>query len=235
MALDGVAAKRTKSESQPRRASSLESLLIVIGSGAYAEGWRNFTRTTADGAHSPADPRTNGVDHLSAVWPIAGALGRLQDMAIGQLVPARVPGVVSSFLAAVGCICCVISSDDIVSMSNDFGLDTLLDLDGTLAEQGGGYWIAIAAWRVPVTAKAPAGVRYSLTLHGPDGRRLLGYDNAHATTPSGKFTFSGKRLPYDHKHRHQGDRGVPYAFSSAYQLLTDFFSEADIVLKQETI
>jgi len=44
--------------------------------------------------------------------------------------------------------------------------------------------------------------------------------------------FSGRRLEYDHVHRHAKDKGVPYEFSDAGQLLTDFFEEVDKVLKE---
>jgi hypothetical protein len=53
-----------------------------------------------------------------------------------------------------------------------------------------GYWIKIEAWEVKVTAAIPHGVRYSLTLHAPSGKRLLGYDNAHAVKSKGK-KFTG--------------------------------------------
>lgn len=78
----------------------------------------------------------------------------------------------------------------------------------------------------------PHGVRYSLTLHEPYGGRILGYDNAHAVKPPGKFKYAGTRLPYDHRHRHVSDKGVPYAFRDAYQLLSDFFTEVDRVLQE---
>ena len=77
----------------------------------------------------------------------------------------------------------------------------------------------------------PHGIRYSLTLHDRHGRRILGYDNAHATKPA-KKGFAGRRLEYDHRHRHAKDKGVPYTFESAYQLLADFFCEVDRVLKE---
>lgn len=72
----------------------------------------------------------------------------------------------------------------------------------------------------------------SLTLHEPDGRRILGYDNAHAVKPPKKFKYAGRRLTYDHKHRHESDKGVPYQFQDAQQLLIDFFNEVDRVLKE---
>ncbi len=77
----------------------------------------------------------------------------------------------------------------------------------------------------------PHGIRYALTLHEPYGRRILGYDNAHTVKQPKKFKYAGQRLAYDHKHRHVSDQGVPYAFVSANQLLSDFFTEVDAVLK----
>jgi hypothetical protein len=111
------------------------------------------------------------------------------------------------------------------------GLDTLLDLHGEILIQDGGYWIKIEAWAVEPTEAVPHGVRYSLTLHDPSGARVLGYDNAHAPKPP-KRGFMGRRLEYDHVHRHARDRGVPYEFSDAGQLLMDFFEEVDRVLKE---
>jgi len=57
------------------------------------------------------------------------------------------------------------------------------------------------------------------------------WSNSHAVKPP-KKGFGGRRLEYDHVHRHAKGKGVPYAFSSAGQLLTDFFSEVDQVLKE---
>lgn len=114
----------------------------------------------------------------------------------------------------------------------DTGIATLIDLHDQIIDQGNGYWIKIEAWRVEPSAFAPHGIRYSLTLHEPYGKRILGYDNAHAVKPPKKFKFAGTRLPYDHKHRHVSDKGVPYAFQDAYQLLSDFFKEVDQVLQE---
>lgn len=68
-------------------------------------------------------------------------------------------------------------------MHGDPVIETLLDLDGSILEQGGGYWIKIDAARIPGSPEVPHGIRYSLTLHEPYGRRILGYDNAHAVKP----------------------------------------------------
>lgn len=117
-------------------------------------------------------------------------------------------------------------------MSVDHGLETLLDLNGYVVEQDGGYWIKVEAWQVTPSMVIPHGIRYSLTLHDRYGKRLMGYDNSHAVKPPKKFKFVGQRLPYDHKHRHPVDRGVPYEFVDAQQLLTDFFAEVDHILKE---
>lgn len=85
---------------------------------------------------------------------------------------------------------------------------------------------------MPPDKNVPHGIRYSLTLHEPYGKRILGYDNAHAIKPPKKFKYAGSRLPYDHKHRSISDKGVPYEFLGAYQLLADFFNEVDRVMQE---
>lgn len=117
-------------------------------------------------------------------------------------------------------------------MQADNDIDTLIDLDGSIVQQEHGYWVEIHAWRVDSTVLIPHGVRYSLTLHEKSGKRVMGYDNAHAVKPSGRFKYAGQVLPYDHKHRHISDKGAPYEFKDAYQLLRDFFADVDRVLKE---
>jgi hypothetical protein len=114
----------------------------------------------------------------------------------------------------------------------DPGVATLLELDGSILDQGNGYWINIKARMVFVTRHIPHGIRYSLTLHEPYGNRILGYDNAHAVKPPKKFKYAGQIFAYDHKHRHASDKGVPYGFKDAHQLLADFFADVDRVLAQ---
>ena len=74
--------------------------------------------------------------------------------------------------------------------------------------------------------------RSSLTLHEPYGKRILGYDNAHAVKPPRRLRYSGLRIAYNHRHRHADDEGVPYEFRDAHQLLSDFFEEVDQMLKE---
>ena len=108
---------------------------------------------------------------------------------------------------------------------------TLLDLHGQIFDQEFGYWLKIEAWEVEPSKNIPHGIRYALTLHAPSGKRILGYDNAHAMKVKGN-KYSGQRLPFDHKHRHIADQGVPYEFKDAHQLLSDFFAEVDSVLNE---
>lgn len=45
----------------------------------------------------------------------------------------------------------------------DEDLERLLDLDGFLAEVGGGFWVKMVARRVPPDAGRPHGISYTLT------------------------------------------------------------------------
>src|ERR1700676_3269856 len=63
----------------------------------------------------------------------------------------------------------------------DLTLDVLLDLDGQVlvVDPEGGHWVRFVVTRVSASPEKPHGLDYSLTLHGPDGERLVGFDNAH--------------------------------------------------------
>jgi hypothetical protein len=113
----------------------------------------------------------------------------------------------------------------------DMDVETLLDLDGSILDQGDGYWIKIEARRVKPAPGIPHGIAYSLTLHEPYGTRILGFDNAHAVKPPKKFKYAG-HITHDHRHRHPRDRGVPYEYTTAHQLLEDFFAAVDRALEE---
>lgn len=115
----------------------------------------------------------------------------------------------------------------------DKDVEPLLDLDGSILDQGNGYWIKIEARRVRPTPGVPHGIAYSLTLHDRYGTRVLGFDNAHAVKPRGRFKYAGRILGHDHVHRRPRDQGVPYGYSSALRLLEDFFAAVDRVLELE--
>jgi hypothetical protein len=80
--------------------------------------------------------------------------------------------------------------------------------------------------RVEPTPERPHGLRYSFTLHDPDGARLLGFDNAHRVKARGS-RFRSPGLWADHWHSRVGDRGRPYRFVDAETLIEDFFNEVE--------
>jgi hypothetical protein len=127
------------------------------------------------------------------------------------------------------------SPEDTGQPGRDTGLDYLLGLDGEIQVQNDeGYWVKFEVSRVVATPERPHGIRYSLTLHDPDGNRLMGFDNAHGgMKPAGsKFKNVGRKFAFDHLHRHATDEGVLYEFDSAYKLVEDFYIEVDRVLKE---
>jgi hypothetical protein len=76
----------------------------------------------------------------------------------------------------------------------DATLAYLLDLDGEEIIYDGGYVARFTVKRIAVTPEKPHGVSYSLTFHAADGRRLMGYDNAHGVPHrGGRFIRGGRR------------------------------------------
>ncbi|MYH31522.1 MAG: hypothetical protein F4137_22410 [Acidobacteria bacterium] len=118
--------------------------------------------------------------------------------------------------------------------SLDPSLDTLLDLDGQVlvVDAQGGHWVRFRAKRVPPTPERPHGIDYSLTLHGPDGQRLIGYDNAHVVRPT-PGPSGRRRSRHDHRHRH--GRVRPYAYEDAATLLADFWRDVHAVLTERGV
>lgn len=116
-------------------------------------------------------------------------------------------------------------------MKRDTGLDYLLDLAGELIVHDDGTWIKIEARLLDQPTKGcPHGIKYSLTLHDRDGRRLLGFDNAHEIGAGKHSFYVGRRVEFDHKH--SDEKVVPYQFQSAEQLLLDFFASVDRFLSE---
>jgi hypothetical protein len=105
----------------------------------------------------------------------------------------------------------------------------LLDLDGVVfvVDPRGGHWVRFVVTQVPVSASKPHGLDYSLTLHGPGGERLVGFDNAHLPEQERK----GSAL--DHWHR--GDRTRSYDYRDAVTLIDDFWRAVDAVLKERGV
>ena len=69
------------------------------------------------------------------------------------------------------------------------------------------------AWSVPKTNKTPEGYKYSLVYIDPQGKRILGYDNAE-----------GKG-----HHRHWGKKEETVSFGSIEELTKKFLSEVQSV------
>lgn len=105
-------------------------------------------------------------------------------------------------------------------------LGVLLGLDGQIlvVDSQGGHWIRFVVTRVPASPQKPHGIDYSLTLHGPDGERLVGFDNAH---PVGR---QKRGAPQDHRHRLRTIRA--YDYRDAATLLVDFWTTVDVVLRE---
>jgi hypothetical protein len=81
--------------------------------------------------------------------------------------------------------------------------------------------------RVPVSPQKPHGIDYSLTLHGRDGERLAGFDNAHRV---GRQKRGG---PQDHRHRLRTAR--PHEYRDAAILLADFWTTVDAILREKGV
>jgi Family of unknown function (DUF6516) len=109
-----------------------------------------------------------------------------------------------------------------------------LAFDGRVHHLEKGYWLKFEIGRVEPGPERPHGLRYSFTLHDPEGYRLVGFDNAHGVAPLGS-RFRQASGKHDHWHRTQDDPGRPYIFTSADQLLADFFAEVARVLKEHGI
>jgi hypothetical protein len=116
-----------------------------------------------------------------------------------------------------------------VRAGDEHTLEFLLAFDGRIHLLDQGYWLKFEIKRGESTAERPHGLRYSFTLHDPDGRRLVGFDNAH-TVPATGSRFNERPAAADHWHRTENDEGRPYAFIDAETLVQDFFREVRRVL-----
>ena len=113
-------------------------------------------------------------------------------------------------------------------------LEYLLAFDGRRHWYEGGYFAKFEIRRVPADMTRPHGLKYSFTLHAPDGSRLIGFDNAHAIPPRGSRLK--KRPPaVDHWHRTVADAGRRYAFKDAETLVDDFFDEIERILTERGV
>jgi len=61
----------------------------------------------------------------------------------------------------------------------DYELEVLLDLHGHEFDFAKNFVVKYEVRRVTATKGRPSGIKYSLTLHDPKGKRIYGIDNAH--------------------------------------------------------
>ena len=99
----------------------------------------------------------------------------------------------------------------------------LLSLDGFEFRLASGYAVKIEARIVIATTRRPHGVKYSLTLHDPDGQRIYGMDNAHGVR---------RRVEYDHRHVYGRHGVVGYRYRGPAELLMDFYQEVERILAE---
>ena len=121
-----------------------------------------------------------------------------------------------------------------MSEGSEHTLEFLLAFDGRRHVYPGGYHLRFEIRRVAPTPERPHGLRYSFTLHDPEGRRLVGFDNAHGVEPAGS-RFRARQVAADHWHRAGADPGRAYAFRDAETLIEDFFVEVERVLRDRGI
>jgi len=107
--------------------------------------------------------------------------------------------------------------------------DNLLEMDGDVyvIREDGAYWVKFAVRRVAPSAARPHGIQYSLTMHGADNQRLVGFDNAHPLPVKGRER--GGQQPCDHSH--VLGRVKAYKYENAAKLLADCWEAVDKVLK----
>jgi hypothetical protein len=116
----------------------------------------------------------------------------------------------------------------------EHGLEFLLAFDGRIHHLEAGYWLKFEIKRAAVSKERPHGLSYSFTLHAPDGKRLVGFDNAHGA-PARGARFKPAPHASDHWHRTDKDPGRPYAFKDAETLIEDLFDEVERVLGERGI
>ena len=118
-----------------------------------------------------------------------------------------------------------------IKPERDLSLDTLLGLDGVVSAVSGDptpYWVKFVVKQVPVSPERPHGLYYSLTLHDPQGDRVLGFDNAHPVR-EGSGPGARTRIGYDHQHRRKSVRF--YEYQDAATLIVDFWNEVESIIK----
>jgi len=108
----------------------------------------------------------------------------------------------------------------------DTGLERLLDLNEQVfvIKDHPKHWVKFKVNKIKPISEKPHGIDYSITLHGAEGTRLLGFDNsAHKSK-----TKKDKKETNDHMHRK--NRTYKYDFETAEKLMEDFWREVEKML-----
>jgi hypothetical protein len=113
-------------------------------------------------------------------------------------------------------------------------LEWLLAYNGRRHYLASGHFFKFDIRLIEQSDQVPHGIAYSFSFHDPDGKRLIGFDNAHPVQHSGGRYVKSK-VEADHWHRSINDEGCPYAFVSAGQLLEDFFAEVEKICIAQNI
>jgi hypothetical protein len=114
-------------------------------------------------------------------------------------------------------------------------LELLLALDGVAFEMTPGVVVEFTAGRTETTPERPRGISYALVLRPKTGGApWVRFDNAHRIEARGG-RFRRRLIAYDHWHRTASDKGRPYEFTRAFQLLDDFWREVKRTLNEKGI
>jgi hypothetical protein len=114
-------------------------------------------------------------------------------------------------------------------------LELRLALDGAEFEMAPSVIVEFTARQAERSPARPHGISYALVMRPKEGGApWLRFDNAHAVENPGG-AYRRKRREYDHWHRTQKDKGRPYEFTTAAQLLEDFWREAKRTLDEKNI
>jgi hypothetical protein len=88
--------------------------------------------------------------------------------------------------------------------------------------------------RTDITVQRPHGISYALVFRPVNGEPFVRFDNAHVPNrPGGKYVKTPAAC--DHWHRDEHDIGRPYKFTTALQLLHDFWREVKRVMDERGI
>jgi hypothetical protein len=98
-----------------------------------------------------------------------------------------------------------------------------------------GVIVEFTSRRTDTTPERPHGLSYAIVLRDKSGGPpWVRFDNAHAVEKPGRG-YGRKLTAYDHWHRTEKDKGRPYDFTTAAQLLEDFWREVKRTLDEKGI